>query len=250
MDLKLTGRAVMITGAARGIGAAIAEAYIAEGVRVAICDLDREVAEQTAKSLDPSGQRAIALRCDVCNEAEVGLAIEAATAAFGGIDILVNNAGVAKDCYLTRMPEEDWDTVVNVTLKGAFHSSRAVLPGMMERRWGRIVNISSRSIFGNPGQTAYSAAKAGLIGFTRSLSLEGAKFGITVNAVAPGFVMTPGMMELPRFAELKEAAEKRVPVGFLADPDDIASSVLFLSSPLARYITGTTVFVTGGRYSS
>jgi 3-oxoacyl-[acyl-carrier protein] reductase len=175
---------------------------------------------------------------------------EAAVQALGPIDVLVNNAGFARDGYLTRMAESDWDAVVDTTLKGAFHSSRAVLPDMMAKRHGRIVNIASRSLFGNPGQTNYSAAKAGLVGFTRSLSLEQARFGITVNAVAPGFVETEGMQALPHYDKLRELGLQKIPLGFLGLPQDIADTVAFLASDRARYISGTTVFVTGGRYSS
>ena len=154
-----------------------------------------------------------------------------------------------KDGYLTKMTEQSWDSVVNIILKGAFLCSRAVLPQMMEKKWGRVINISSRSLFGNPGQTNYSAGKAGLVGFTRALAQEQGRFGVTVNAVAPGFIMTPGMRNLPHFPKQQEAAIAKVPVGFLGEPRDISNAVAFLASDVARYISGTTLFVTGGRYS-
>ncbi len=197
-----------------------------------------------------AGHEAIAVPCDVTDEGEVAALAEAATSAFGGIDILVNNAGYLKDGYLAKMSLGAWDSVVDIILKGSFLCSRAVLPGMMERRAGRIINISSRSIFGNPGQANYSAAKAGIVGFTRALALESAKFGITVNAIAPGFILTEGIKSLPHYDKLREAAVAKIPVGFLGEPRDVSNTVLFLASDAARYICGTTIFVTGGRYSS
>src|SRR5262249_34235869 len=168
--------------------------------------------------------------------------------AFGGVDVLVNNAGLVRDRSLLKMPEADWDLVVGVTLKGPFHCCRAVLPHMIERQWGRIVNITSRALFGNPGQTNYSSAKAGLVGFTRALSLEQARKGVTVNAVAPGFIETDAIKTLPNYATVREGALAKSPVPFVGQPSDIAGAVAFLVSEHARYITGTTLFVTGGRY--
>jgi 3-oxoacyl-[acyl-carrier protein] reductase len=239
-----------VTGGGRGIGAQTALALAAEGVRVVVSDIDEAAAQQVADEVVAQGGGAIAVRCDVCNASDVGRVAAAAEDAFGGVDILVNNAGFNKDRYLTKMSESEWDSVVDVVLKGAFHCSRSVLPGMMARKWGRIVNISSRSVFGNPGQTNYSAAKLGLIGFTRALSLEQAKFGITVNAVAPGFVETELMRTNPTYESLRESATAKNPVGFLGMPDDIASAVAFMASERARYITGVTLYVTGGRFSS
>ena len=135
-------------------------------------------------------------------------------------------------------------------LKGSFNCAQALLPGMMERRWGRVINISSRSLFGNPGQTSYATAKAGIVGFTRALALEQGKFGITVNAIAPGFILTEGMRGLPKFETLRDAAVAKNPVGFLGEPQDIANAALYLASDVARYVSGTTLYVTGGRYSS
>lgn len=250
MDLGITGKVAMVTGAGRGIGAETARTLAKEGARLIVADIDLEVAKQVARELQQSGEQAIAVRCDVCNVEEVQRAVAAATDAYGGVDILVNNAGFNKDRYLTKMSETEWDSVVDTILKGSFHCSRAVLPGMMERKWGRIVNISSRSVFGNPGQTNYSTAKLGLIGFTRALSLEQAKFGITVNAIAPGFVETELMRANPNYETLRDAATAKNPVGFLGAPDDIASTVAFMASERARYITGVTLYVTGGRFSS
>ena len=250
MDLGINGRVAVVTGGARGIGAETARVLAAEGAKLVVSDVDLAAAEVVAGEIQAQGGQAIAVRCDVANEAEVKQMAAAGVEAFGSVDILVNNAGFNRDRYLTKMTEPEWDAVMDVVLKGAFHCSRAVLPGMMERNWGRIVNIASRSVFGNPGQTNYSAAKMGLIGFTRALSLEQAKYGITVNAVAPGFVETDAMRALPTYPKLRELALAKNPVGFLGAPDDLASAITFMASERARYITGVTLYVTGGRFSS
>src|SRR5690606_9904787 len=197
MELYIKEKVALVTGSGRGIGAETARMLAQEGARVVICDIDVETAEQTAQQLRDDGFDALAVQCDVCNKEQVQAAIDTVSQAWGGIDILVNNAGFTRDRYLTKMAESDWDAVVDTILKGAFHFSRAVLPGMMERKWGRIINIASRSVFGNPGQTNYTTAKLGLVGFTRALSLEQARFGITVNAIAPGFIETELMRSLP-----------------------------------------------------
>ena len=250
MDLQLTGKVALVTGSGRGIGSDTALALAEEGCRIVVSDVDPETARASAARLTAAGHDAVAVPCDVTDEGQVAALVEAAEAAFGRIDILVNNAGYLKDGYLAKMSLGAWDSVIDIILKGSFLCSRAVLPGMMSRNGGRIINISSRSIFGNPGQANYSAAKAGIIGFTRALALESGKFGITVNAVAPGFILTEGIMSLPHFEKLREAAVAKNPVGFLGEPRDVSNTVLFLASDVARYISGTTIFVTGGRYSS
>ncbi|CAG2160561.1 SDR family oxidoreductase [Cupriavidus numazuensis] len=250
MDLGIGGKVAVVTGGGRGIGAETAHTLAREGAKIVVSDIDLAVATQVAGEIVASGGEAIATRCDVCHEGDVMQMVAAATEAFGGVDILVNNAGFNKDRYLTKMSEGEWDSVVDVVLKGAFHCTRAVLPSMMERRWGRIVNIASRAVFGNPGQTNYSTAKMGLIGFTRALALEQAKYGITVNAVAPGFVETELMRANPTYEALRDTALAKIPVGFLGMPEDIASSVAFMASDCARYISGVTLYVTGGRFSS
>ena len=248
MELNLKGRVALVTGSGSGIGRDTVFKLAEEGCKIVVSDINAAGANETAEALRSAGHEAIAVACDVTREDEVAHLVAQAQQ-LGGVDILVNNAGIVKDGYLTKMTEQSWDSVVNIILKGAFLCSRAVLPQMMEKKWGRVINISSRSLFGNPGQTNYSAGKAGLVGFTRALAQEQGRFGVTVNAVAPGFIMTPGMRNLPHFPKLQEAATAKVPVGFLGEPRDISNAVAFLASDVARYISGTTLFVTGGRYS-
>jgi 3-oxoacyl-[acyl-carrier protein] reductase len=168
--------------------------------------------------------------------------------AFGSIDVLVNNAGLVKDRTILKMDEADWDLVLDVTLKGSFHTCRAALPFMHEKGWGRIINISSRALFGNPGQANYSTAKAGIIGFTRALSLEQARKGVTVNAIAPGYIETEYIKSLPNYDTILANVMAKNAVTFPGQTSDIAGAVAFMASEHARYITGTTLFVTGGRY--
>jgi 3-oxoacyl-[acyl-carrier protein] reductase len=250
MDLGLKGKVALITGAGRGIGADTARFLADEGMRVVVVDMDQRAAQDVAFSIRSSGGEALGVHCDVTSAEQVKRALREVAEAYMGVDVLVNNAGLVRDSSLLKMAEEDWDLVMDVTLKGAFHFSRAVIPHMREHKWGRIMNIASRSIFGNPGQTNYSAAKAGVVGFTRALSLEQAAHGITVNAIAPGFIETDGMQSIPNYSKLRDAAQQKNPVGFLGAPRDVAATVAFLASQHARYISGTTMFVTGGRYSS
>ncbi|CAM3717849.1 SDR family oxidoreductase [Bordetella tumulicola] len=249
MELNLEGRVALVTGAGSGIGRDTVFKLAEEGCKVVVSDINADNAQETADALRQAGHEALAVVCDVTSEDQVRQLIAQAQQ-LGGVDILVNNAGIVKDGYLTKMTEQAWDSVVDIILKGAFLCSREVLPQMMEKKWGRVINISSRSLFGNPGQVNYSAGKAGLVGFTRALALEQGKFGVTVNAIAPGFIMTPGIRNLPHFPKLHGAAVAKVPVGFLGEPRDISNAVAFLASDVARYISGTTLFVTGGRYSS
>lgn len=250
MDLQLTGKVALVTGSGRGIGFAAARAMAREGARIVITDINPQAVETAVAQLVQDGHAAVGVVADVCDAAQVqGLAGQAAEA-FGAIDILVNNAGFTRDKYLTKMPESDWDAVVDTILKGAYYCTKAALPFMMENRWGRIINISSRAHLGNPGQTNYAAAKAGLLGFTRSLAFEQGKFNITANAIAPGFVETDLIRAHPEYEKMRVSALARQPVQRLGSVDDIADAVTFLASPRAGFITGETLHVTGGRYSS
>jgi 3-oxoacyl-[acyl-carrier protein] reductase len=250
MDLRLSGRVAIVTSSARGIGRAAAQALAVEGVHVVITDIDAQAAEATAQDLVGKGLSAMAVAADVCDADAVEHLAASAIQRFGKVDILVNNAGFTRDKYLTKMPESDWDAVVDTILKGAYLCTKAMLPSMIENKWGRIINISSRAHWGNPGQTNYSAAKAGLIGFTRALALEQGKFNITANAIAPGFIETELVKSLPTYERLRDAALARNTIPRLGSPEDIADAILFLASERSGYITGDTLHVTGGRYSS
>ena len=250
MELNLKGRVAIVTGSGRGIGKAAAVALAEEGVHVVITDIDVEAVAQTTQALRARGLSALGVPADICDAEAVARLAAQAIGAFGKIDILVNNAGFTRDKYLTKMPEGDWDAVVDTILKGAFLCTKAVLPSMIEHRWGRVINISSRAHLGNPGQTNYAAAKAGLIGFTRALALEQGKFNITSNAIAPGFIETELVKALPTYERLRDTALARNPIPRLGTPGDIADAVLYLASDRAGFITGETLHVTGGRYAS
>ncbi len=242
------GRTVLVTGSASGIGAACVERFLAGGDRVALLDVNPAV-EATASRLDPSGRRAMAFVADVTDADGVGRVVAQVEGRLGAVQVLINNAGFPRDAYLSKMPPEDWHRVLDVILTGAFNCSQACLQAMMSQRYGRIVNVSSRSHLGNPGQTNYSAAKAGLLGFTRALALESGAFGITVNAVAPGFVETEAMTSLSNYEVLKQRSIDKSPLKRVGHPAEIAAAIAFLCSDDAGFITGETLHVTGGRYS-
>ncbi len=249
MDLGLKDSTALITGGAGTLGLAMATRFLQEGCNVVLCDASQTSIDNACQQLAAFEGRVLGVLADVTDKNTVAQAVQQATDKWKKIDVLVNNAGFARDRYLTKMSEEDWHAVLDVTLQGAFHCTRAVLPMMMENRYGRVINIASRAHLGNPGQTNYSAAKAGLIGFTRSLALESGKFGITANAVAPGVISTPRMQQRPDYQELIERAKGNTPVARLGDPADVAATVAFLASRLAGFTTGETVHVTGGRYA-
>jgi len=247
MDTGLAGRTAFITGGGGGIGSAIGRALAAEGVNIVVCDIDQAAAGRVRDQLRASGYSATAVTADVTNKTEVETAIALAEEMYGGIDILVNNAGFSRDRYLAKMADEEWDIVHQVVLKAAFYCSRAVLDGMMERRFGRIINVTSASYQGNAGQTNYSSAKAGLVGLTRALGKESGKFGITVNAIAPGLVATERLRARPDFEQLEARSIAGTPAGRLGTPEDVANVALFLASVQASFLTCETLHVTGGR---
>ncbi|WP_144640445.1 3-oxoacyl-ACP reductase FabG [Bordetella genomosp. 13] len=250
MDFSLSGKTALVTGSGRGIGFASCLALAREGARVVITDINPQSVAQATAALEAEGHTVFGQVADVCDQDQVQALVAAANERFGGVDILVNNAGFTRDKYLTKMPELDWDAVVDTILKGAYYCTKAAIPSMMEKRWGRVINISSRAHLGNPGQTNYSTAKAGLLGFTRSLAYELGKFDITANAIAPGFVETDLIRALPTYETLRANALARQPIQRLGSVDDIADAVAFLSSARAGFITGETLHVTGGRYAS
>ena len=247
MNLGLEGKIALVTGGARGIGKATAAAFLAEGARVAI--LDRDPAAVKAACAELGEAETMGVTADVVDLEQVMSAVAQVSNRWRSPDILVNNAGFPKDGFLTKISPGDWSNVVDVILVGAFNCSRATIPAMHAARWGRIINISSRAHLGNPGQTNYSAAKAGLIGFTRALALESGAFGVTVNAVAPGFIETEGMLALENYNVLRERSIAKSPLKRVGQPSEIADAVLFLASERAGYITGDVMHVTGGRYS-
>ena len=244
--MLLDGKTALVTGASRGIGRAIALRLAAEGARVAINYAGNvKAAEEVKAAIEAAGGTAILCRADVADSAAVEAMIADVAKEFGAIDILVNNAGITRDTLLMRMKDEDFAKVLDTNLKGVFYCTKAVAKLMMKKRAGRIVNMASVvGLVGNAGQTNYAAAKAGVIGFSKSAAKELASRGITVNAVAPGFIGTDMTADLPE--SVKEKMLTDIPLGRMGEPEDVASAVLFLASDQASYITGQVVNVDGG----
>jgi 3-oxoacyl-[acyl-carrier protein] reductase len=246
---RFDGRVAIITGAARGIGAGTAKRFADEGAAVAVLDINEEQAQETAVGLGAS--RAVGIACNVTDAASVESAVGRVVDELGGLHVLINNAGITRDNLLFKLTEDDWDAVIDVHLKGAFLMSKAAQKTFVDQKYGKILNLSSISANGNRGQANYSAAKAGVQGFTRTLALELGPFGVNVNAIAPGFIATEMTddtarrlkMDVEEFRKLNAEANPVKRVGF---PEDIAAAAAFLCSDEASYITGQTLYVDGG----
>ncbi|MDF0677107.1 MAG: 3-oxoacyl-[acyl-carrier-protein] reductase [Nitrospira sp.] len=243
--MSLQGKTAIVTGAAQGIGRAIAECLAQAGADVAVADLDAGRSVETVASVEKLGRKALNIKVNVADANETKAMVEQVLKTWGKVDILVNNAGITRDGLLLRMKEEDWNLVLQINLNGTFNCTKAVLQPMTKQRYGRIVNIASIvGVIGNAGQANYSASKAAVIGFTKTVGREYASRNITVNAVAPGFIDTAMTHGLP--ADVKETLLKQIPLGRLGTPADVAGAVRFLVSEDAAYITGHVVHVNGG----
>ncbi|MFE6920429.1 3-oxoacyl-ACP reductase FabG [Nocardia sp. NPDC057663] len=244
-------RVAIVTGAARGIGAAVAVKLAADGYAVAVLDLDAAACADTVAAIEAAGGSALAVGADVADEAAVAAAVERIATELGAPTVLVNNAGVLRDNLLFKMSVDDWDTVMNVHLRGAFLMTRAVQKYMVDAEFGRIVNLSSTSALGNRGQANYSAAKAGMQGFTKTLAFELGKFGVTANAIAPGFIETEMTAATAArvgvdFEAFKQAAAAQIPVNRVGKPEDIANTASFFASEGAGFVSGQVIYVAGG----
>jgi 3-oxoacyl-[acyl-carrier protein] reductase len=243
--MNVKDRVAVITGSGQGIGAGIAATLATAGARVVVNDLDPARMEECRSHLESTGVAVAGVASDVSTAEGAEALVQGAIDAFGSVDIVVNNAGIARDKWLVKMSDDDWDDVLRVNLKSQFLCVRAAAPHMMERKWGRIVNISSRAWLGGPGQANYAASKGAVISLTRTLALEMARYGITANCIAPALVDTPLFQGLDD--EVKERLVKTIPVGRVGTPDDIGNAVLFFAAEESSYVTGQTLYVCGGR---
>ncbi|AYA24263.1 3-oxoacyl-[acyl-carrier protein] reductase [Rhodococcus rhodochrous J3] len=244
-------RTAIVTGAARGIGAAVAKRLAGDGYQVAVLDLDESACKDTVSAIESAGGKALAVGADVSDEKSVAAAVEKVATELGEPTVLINNAGITRDNLLFKMTVEDWDAVMNVHLRGAFLMTRAVQSYMVDAKFGRIVNLSSTSALGNRGQVNYSAAKAGMQGFTKTLAIELGKFGVTANAIAPGFIATEMTAATAErlglsFDDFKSNIASNIPVGRIGEVDDIAHTASFLASEGAGFVSGQVIYVAGG----
>jgi 3-oxoacyl-[acyl-carrier protein] reductase len=247
----MADKVAVVTGAARGIGAAVAAKLAADGLAVAVVDLDEGACKETVDRIVSAGGKAIGVGADVSDAAAVQAAFDRTAAELGGPTVVINNAGVLRDNLIYKMTDSDWDTVMNVHLRGAFLCSRAGQKYMVEQNWGRIVNLSSTSALGNRGQSNYSAAKAGLQGLTKTLAIELGRYNVTANAIAPGFIVTDMTAATAArmgvdFELMQSEAAKQIPVRRVGRPEDIANTASFLCSEGAGFVSGQVIYVAGG----
>lgn len=246
--MRVKDKVAVVTGAGRGLGEAAALRLAEEGANVVVSDIDEASARQMMEKIQALGRESISVKTDVSVRPEAEALMEATVKKFGRIDILVNNAGITRDTSLRKMTEEDWDLVIDINLKGSFNCAQFAARHMIEKKYGKIINLSSRAYLGNPGQANYSSSKAGILGLTRALALELGRYNINVNAIAPGMIRTPGVTSLGHFDKIVERAIQSTPLGRIGEPIDVANVILFLASDESCYITGDVIHVTGGRY--
>lgn len=244
--MRLDGKVAIVTGAAKGIGYAVSKRLYDDGAVVVMLDLNKEDAETAAIKIDSTGEKTQGITCNMADRFQVVEVFSAIEARFGKIDILVNNAGITQDAMFHKMTDQQWDMVMNVNIGGIRNCTKAVIAGMRERDYGKIVNIASVSAFGNVGQTNYGASKAAVIGFTKCLAKEVARYGITVNAIAPSYVNTQMLRAVPE--KVMEKFLSAIPMNRLGEPEELAAAVAFLCSDDSSFITGECLVVSGGSY--
>ncbi|MDY6880483.1 MAG: SDR family NAD(P)-dependent oxidoreductase [Desulfatiglans sp.] len=246
--MELEGKVALVTGGGCGIGSAVALRLSENGAKVVVNDVVSDHAEKIVNQIRSSGGEAAYIQADISRYEEAEKLMEKTVEVFGTLDILINNAGITRDKLMRDMEEKDWDDVLNINLKGAFNCSKFATPIMVEKKFGKIVSLSSRAHLGNPGQANYSSSKAGIIGLTRSMALEFGRYNINVNAIAPGMIETEGLKSHPKYDAVLERALKITPLKRVGKPEDVANLVLFLVSEKSSYITGEVIHITGGRY--
>jgi len=246
--MRVKDRVAVVTGSGRGIGEATVRRLSEEGAKVVVTDINEENALKVAEDIKAKGGQAIAVKTDVTKIDEVEALIKKSVESFGKLDILVNNAGFNRDMLIKNMTEKDWDDVIDTDLKGAFLCAKFATSYMVEQKYGKIVNISSRAWHGNPGQANYSSAKAGIIGLTKSLAWEFGRYNINVNAIAPGIIATDLMRSHPKFDMIKERQLANMPIKRVGEPIDVANTILFLVSDESSFISGELIHVSGGRF--